>query len=273
MVLPFIDMNQPQVYMFPPHPEPLFHLPPCTIPPGHPSAPVPRILYWTWTGNSFLIWYYTWFHDIPPNHSTLSLSHRIQKTVLYICVSFAVSHTGLSLRRLHFKEFSIHAHRCASPHMTGHMISIPPYYCSSFTWKLTQEGQQVWEGKRAKWGKHTTSPSKVTICLLQTHFQAHIHEWHFPFAFLTSNQTKYNEIIKSKNWSVKAASSLGNYQRARNDSHFLKKFKSWSQIAYWNFFWFLVKKKIQRDREREIENGLSSINTKKMFIQIKEFVN
>ena len=29
---------------------------------------------------------------IPP-----SLSHRIQKTVLYICVSFAVSHTGLSL--------------------------------------------------------------------------------------------------------------------------------------------------------------------------------
>ena len=29
---------------------------------------------------------------IPP-----SLSHRVQKTVLYICVSFAISHTGLSL--------------------------------------------------------------------------------------------------------------------------------------------------------------------------------
>ena len=28
----------------------------------------------------------------------LSLSHRVQKTVLYICVSFAVSHTGLSLQ-------------------------------------------------------------------------------------------------------------------------------------------------------------------------------
>ena len=27
----------------------------------------------------------------------LSLFHRVQKTVLYICVSFAVSHTGLSL--------------------------------------------------------------------------------------------------------------------------------------------------------------------------------
>ena len=80
-----------------PHPEPSSFLPPRTIPPGHPSAPAPRILYWTWTGDAFLIWYYTCFHAIPPQHPTLSLSHRVQKTVLYICVSFAVSHTGLSL--------------------------------------------------------------------------------------------------------------------------------------------------------------------------------
>ena len=32
-----------------------------------------------------------------PYHPSLSLSHRVQKTVLYVCVSFAVSHTGLSL--------------------------------------------------------------------------------------------------------------------------------------------------------------------------------
>ena len=32
-----------------------------------------------------------------PNHPTLSLSHRVQKTVLYISVSFAVSYTGLLL--------------------------------------------------------------------------------------------------------------------------------------------------------------------------------
>ena len=169
------------------------------------------------------------------------------------------------IRWLDFKELPIHAHRCTSPHMIGHMISIPPYYCSSFTWKLKQEKQQVWEGKKAKWRKHTTSPRKVTICLLHIHFQAHIHEWHFPFAFLTSNQTKYNEIIKSKDWSVKAASSLGNYQRARNDSLFFKKFKPWSQIANWIFFWFLEKKKY-RETERETEKGLSSINIKKMFI-------
>ena len=32
-------------------------------------------------------------HTIP----TLALSHRVQKNVLYICVTFAVSHTGLLL--------------------------------------------------------------------------------------------------------------------------------------------------------------------------------
>ena len=55
------------------------------------------IVHRTWTGNSFHIWYYTCFNAIIPNHPTLSLSHRVQKTVLYICVSFAVSYTGLLL--------------------------------------------------------------------------------------------------------------------------------------------------------------------------------
>ena len=55
------------------------------------------ILHRTWTGNSFHIWDYTCFNAILPNHPTLSLSHRVQKTVPYICVSSAVSHTGLSL--------------------------------------------------------------------------------------------------------------------------------------------------------------------------------
>ena len=54
------------------------------------------ILHRTWTGDSFLIRYYTCFTAILPNHPP-SLSHRVQKTVLYICVSFAILHTGLSL--------------------------------------------------------------------------------------------------------------------------------------------------------------------------------
>ena len=48
------------------------------------------IVHQTWTGHSFHIWYYTCFNAILPNLPTLSLSHRIQKTVLYISVSFAV---------------------------------------------------------------------------------------------------------------------------------------------------------------------------------------
>ena len=55
------------------------------------------IVHQTWTGDSFHIWYYTCFNAILPNHPTLSLSHRVQKTVLYISVSFAVSYTGLLL--------------------------------------------------------------------------------------------------------------------------------------------------------------------------------
>ena len=52
-------------------------------PPGHPSAPAPSILplHQTWTGDSCLIWYYTCFSAILPNHPTLTLSHRVQKTV------------------------------------------------------------------------------------------------------------------------------------------------------------------------------------------------
>ena len=73
LVLPYISMNPPRV----PHPEPHSHLPPCTIPPGHPSAPAPSILYRTWTGDSFLLLYYTCFNAIPPNRPTLTLSHRV----------------------------------------------------------------------------------------------------------------------------------------------------------------------------------------------------
>ena len=81
-----------------PHPEPPFHLPPIpslwVIPVHQPQASY--ILHQTWTGDSFLIWYYTCFNAILPNHHPPPCP-RVQKTVLYICVSFAVSHTGLSL--------------------------------------------------------------------------------------------------------------------------------------------------------------------------------
>ena len=85
------------------HVFPILNPPPTSLPipsfwviPVH-QPQVSCILHQTWTGDSFLIWYYTCFNAILPNHPTLSLSHRVQKTVLYICVSFAVSNTGLLL--------------------------------------------------------------------------------------------------------------------------------------------------------------------------------
>ena len=82
-----------------PHPEPSSLLPPCTIPLCCPSAPAPSIQYGAsnldWRLVSYMILYMFQRHS--PKSSDLSLSHRVQKTVLYISVSFAVSYTGLLL--------------------------------------------------------------------------------------------------------------------------------------------------------------------------------
>ena len=68
------------------------------IPVHQPWAPC--IMHQSWTSDSFHIWYFTCFNDILQYRPTLVLFHRVQKTVQYICVSFAVSHTGLSLSSL-----------------------------------------------------------------------------------------------------------------------------------------------------------------------------
>ena len=52
------------------------------IPVHQPQAS--SIVHRIWTGDSFHIWYYTYFNAILANHPTFSLSHRVQKTVLYI---------------------------------------------------------------------------------------------------------------------------------------------------------------------------------------------
>ena len=75
------------------------HLPSHIISLDHPRAPAPIILYPVsnidWQLISYMIVYMFQCHL--PNHPTLSLSLWVQKSVLYICVSFAVSHTGSSL--------------------------------------------------------------------------------------------------------------------------------------------------------------------------------
>ena len=97
-------MNQPWVYICPPFQNPL--LPPYQshpIPQGHPSAPALSALshasnYWFDGPTTGLLIYFTYgnvrFNAILSNHPTLTFSHRVQKSVLYIYVSFPVSHIG-----------------------------------------------------------------------------------------------------------------------------------------------------------------------------------
>ena len=78
------------------HVFPILNPPPTSLPipslwviPVHQSQ-ASCILHQTWTGDSFLIWYYTCFNAILPNLPTLSLSHRVHKTVPYISVSSTI---------------------------------------------------------------------------------------------------------------------------------------------------------------------------------------
>ena len=82
-----------------PHPEPSSHLPPHPIPQGQPSAPALSTLSHAsnldWRSVSHMIIYMFQCHSPKPYHP-----HPLpqsSKTVLHICVSFAISHTGLSL--------------------------------------------------------------------------------------------------------------------------------------------------------------------------------
>ena len=99
----FIFFSLIENYLISIHVFPILNPPPSSlstpslwvVPVHQPQAS--SIVHWTWTGISFHTWRFTCFNSILPNLPTLSLSHRVHKTVLYISVSFAVSYTGLSL--------------------------------------------------------------------------------------------------------------------------------------------------------------------------------
>ena len=81
-----------------PHPDPPSCLPLHPIPLGLPSAPALStcLMHPTWAGDLFHPWQYTCFDAVLSKHPTLAFSHRVQKSVLYICVSFSVLHRLLS---------------------------------------------------------------------------------------------------------------------------------------------------------------------------------
>ena len=108
LVLPYINMHPPQVYMCSPSWTP----PPTSLPVPYlwvisvhqPQASSNHASNLDWRFVSYTILYkfsMPFSQIIPP-----SLSHRVQKTFIYISVSFAVSHTGY---RYHLSKFHIYA--------------------------------------------------------------------------------------------------------------------------------------------------------------------
>ena len=95
------------------HVFPILKPPPISLPiplfrviPVHQPWP-PCLMHWTLTGDLFHRWWYTCFNVLLSNHPTLAFSHRVQKSVLYICVSFAVSY-----HHYHLSKFHIYALIC-----------------------------------------------------------------------------------------------------------------------------------------------------------------
>ena len=79
------------IHMFP-HPEPTsLPIPSLWVIPVH-QPWTSCVMHWTWAGDSFHIWYYTWFNAILPNHPTLALSRN---TSVFISVQ-SFSHSFMS---------------------------------------------------------------------------------------------------------------------------------------------------------------------------------
>ena len=81
-----------------PYPDPPPNFPPHPISLGCPSAlalsALLHALNLRWSSVLHMVIY---MFQCYSHHPTLTLSHRIQKTVLYICVSFVALHIGSSL--------------------------------------------------------------------------------------------------------------------------------------------------------------------------------
>ena len=79
-------MNQSWIYMCSPSRSPPPHLPLHPIPLGLPSAPGPStcLMHPDWAGDLFHPRWYTCFDAVLLKHPTLTFSHRVQKSVLYI---------------------------------------------------------------------------------------------------------------------------------------------------------------------------------------------
>ena len=94
LVLPYIDMNPPRVYMRSQH-EPPSHLPSHNIPLDHPHAPAPSMLYPAsdihWRFISYMMVYRFQCHS-PKSSHPLPLSPKVCSThlCLFCCLAYRV---------------------------------------------------------------------------------------------------------------------------------------------------------------------------------------
>jgi len=84
-----------------------FPLPSLWVVPVH-QPQASSIVHWTWTGDSFHIWYYTCFNAILPNHPNLSLSHRVwpqfyaqKRSWIYTEMTRKITHQGIKKNEYH----------------------------------------------------------------------------------------------------------------------------------------------------------------------------
>ena len=119
------------------HVFPILNPPPSSLPipslwvvPAH-QPQASSIMHWSWAGDSFHIWYYTCFNGILPNHPTLSFSHRVQNTVLYIGVSFAVSHKYIWICSNEVDETGTYYTEWSKPER-----KTPIQYTNTYIWNL-----------------------------------------------------------------------------------------------------------------------------------------
>ena len=99
MVLPYINMNLPQVYTGI-HVFPNLNSPPCTIPLGHLSAPAPSIQYHAsnldWRFISYMILYMFQYHS-PKSSHPLPLPQSPKDCSIHLCLFCCLAYRVITI--------------------------------------------------------------------------------------------------------------------------------------------------------------------------------
>ena len=112
LVLPFLHMNLPQVYMRSPSCTPS-HLPPRSIPLGNPSAPAPSILYHAsildWRFVSYMILYMFQCHS-PKSPHPLPLPQSPKDCSIHQCLFCCLVHRvifTIFLNSIYMRQYTV----------------------------------------------------------------------------------------------------------------------------------------------------------------------